>query len=135
MGTAYSLADTTITVGGSVIQGFGDGDAIEVSRTADDWEHVTNADGSKVNCAILDKSAMITLRLRYNSTANNHLNTLRDDQEYFEFTCEWPNGDIIESGETLVHKPPEIKDGQKVSNREWQLFCNTLSDTFSAGGA
>lgn len=133
MGTAYSLASTTVTVGGAVLEGFGEGDVIEVSRESAEWEHVKNADGSIVNCAVLDRSAMITVRCRYNSPANAHLQSLREDATYFEFTVEWPNGDQIMSGETLVHKPPEMKDGQKVSNREWQLFCNRLEDTFSEG--
>lgn len=133
MSTIYSLAGTVITAGGVVVEGLGEGDVIEISHESEKWEHVKNADGSVISCRKLDESAMITVKLRYNSTINAHFKELDESEAYFELGIEWPNGDIFEAGECLVHKLPDIRDGEKTGNREWGLFVPSAIMTFGEG--
>ena len=133
MGVTYSLENATVVAGGVIIEGFGEGDAFEITRNSERWENVVNADGGVVNCRKLDESAQITLRLRYNSPANSHLADLDADEGYFDFSIEWPNGDLVQTDECLVQKLPDIRDGERTGNREWLLQVNRLESTFAEG--
>ena len=130
---SYSLENTTIVAGGVIVEGFGEGDSFEIAHNSERWENVVNADGSVVNCRKLDRSGSITLRLRYDSPLNKHLHDLDVSEAYFEFSVEWPNGDIVQTDECLVQKLPDTQDGERVSNREWQLQANNLDVSFSDG--
>lgn len=135
MSTVWSLQDCTLIYGGTRITGFGETDAIEVMREDEFWENVKCCDGGVVRNRKLCRLGSVTITLRYDSTAHAILAAKANASLSAGMTIQFPNGRVIESGDTVVQKEPTVKVGAKTSDEVWVLSCNPLEITWEQGAA
>ena len=72
----FNLRDVSVTYGGEVIEGFGDGDVVQVEFPEDEWVHKSGMDGAKMRSKNHDVSAVVTMTLQYGVPANLALTAL-----------------------------------------------------------
>ena len=134
MSTVWSLQDCVVIYGGTRISGFGEQDAVEAMREDERWENVKCCDGGVVRNRKLCQLGKIRLTLRYDSTAHRTLAERARAATSAGLTIEFPNGRVIEGGDCVVQKDPEVKVGAKTNDEVWELSVNPLSITWEQGG-
>ena len=131
--TVYALDTVALYVGKREIGAYGEGGSIEIARNSELWENTPMTDGQIVSAKILDKSAIVTITLRYDSPSNQVLSRFAEARSTVDFSCSWPNGDISESEEARIQKLPDITDGQSPGDRQWQVFLANEDREYGVG--
>jgi len=131
---AYSLQEVTLTVGGRIIDGFGENEGVSYKRSNDDWDPVDTSDGATIHNKILSRRGEVTVTLRYDSTGNKILSDAADAADFVTLGISAPNGDEINSAEARIMKRPEPAFGSKTSDYVWVLSCTVLEVEYADGG-
>jgi len=134
----YDPSKVVLSVGGAEINGYADGEFINVDRANDTFNKSTGADNRTVRIKQNDFSGSITITLSQTSESNNILSA-------FMILDETTNDGIVPvlikdllgssvyvSAYAWVRKPPAGAYGKDDSNREWVLDCANL-DIFHGG--
>jgi len=130
---AYSLDGVVITAGGRQLSGFGESDALAYEWANDRVDPVDCCDGAVIFNRVLSQRGQVTLTLRYDSPSMRILAALDNAADSFSFNAVWPNGRVIESGETWVQTRPKPSAGAKPSDEVWVLSCARLEVEYEQG--
>jgi len=120
-----------ITVGGTLIKGFGD-DMISVDRDNPLWELTVGCDGEATRVKSNDASATISITLQSTSPSNDYLTGIARDDEtsnagLVPFDLKDNMGTTTFKAVTCyIEKIPETSYGKSVSDRVWVLKTDNL---------
>jgi hypothetical protein len=123
----FNLLNTTIAFG-TLLEGFGEGDAFEVEPTADSWVKVEGVDGSVARAYTGSKSFKGVLRLLQTSPCNAKLQAIYNTDTTVSGGLALPflykdhNGlDLFIAGSGWIMKPPKMARSNKIATTEWAL--------------
>lgn len=140
--TVYSFKNVAVTVDGSPVTGFWEGDdAVQINPRADNATEVVGVDGTATVSISADDSVFIVLKLQANSPMNTVLNNkfrqMRNGMAYpFAISVRnTGNGEGGSSAYCVVKKAPPAQFGEKASAREWTLFASPWAWNAIAYGA
>ncbi len=129
----YDPKGVNIAVAGSFIDGFADGEFINVDRDEDSYSLTIGADGKSARARSNNKSATITITLLQTSDANDTLNAFHAADELlagsgvFPFFLNDINGRTVLVAETAwVQKPSPVSYSNEMSDRVWVIRTDSL---------
>jgi hypothetical protein len=136
----FALAGTVIAVGGSKIEGFGDGSAIEVEPQGESWQTVVGVDGAVARAATRNTLFKVTLKLLQTSPANAKLSQifLADNNALSGLVCPFLYKDLagldkFTSPFFWVNKMPKLVRGAKIETHDWE--CMAAQGSLFLGGS
>jgi hypothetical protein len=133
--STFALDECGVTFNGQQLNGFGEGGAVNINFTSEDWDNAVTVDGHIISSKILDDSAMVEIVTRWNSQANSILEEERSDRTTGAFSMRLPDGTEYRAPNARVQKRPNQQIGQKAGDNTWGIFCETLNLVFSEGEA
>lgn len=128
----YDFKQVAVIIGGRIITGFADGDAVQVERNEDAWSLQVGAEGEATRSKSNNRSGKITLSLQQASESNAILSG-------FAKADELSNSGLVpvlvkdNSGNSLygaeqawIVKSPAAALGMESGNREWVIETDNL---------
>lgn len=135
----YNPDQVVITCGGSLIQGFADGEFITVENISPTFEDVVGTDGEVARSKSNDRRLKIVIKLLQTSLSNAVLSSLlaADDADpagvTFDFSMEDALGGTVAQGpEAWVIQPPASSFDRTAKSREWEIHV-AVGNRFEAG--
>lgn len=129
----YDPRKVTITVGGSIIEGFADGTFVTVSRNNQTWTTASGASGEHARSKSNDRSGTVELTLMQTSASNDVLSAFMQLDESnlnagkFPFSLTDANGNtLIAAVEMWVQQPPSVEYGKELGDRVWTLEAGDI---------
>jgi hypothetical protein len=131
----FDPANYSLIIGPHIVEGFADGEFMNLSFQDDDWEHVSGADGEEMRVKKNDLRAELTMTLLQSSASNDYLSTLRSTDQasgagVVPMLLKDNNGNsVAESIGCWVKRAPDMANSKSPSNREWVLQvyrCNVF---------
>lgn len=130
----YNPDECDVIVAGIPLQGYADGEFINVEQEANDFEDVVGTDGEVTRSKTNDRRATVTVFLMQSSSANDQLSVLSNIDR------NGPNGSgvgafllkdrsgrlLLEAAECWIQKPPTVSLDRTPTPREWVLRCANL---------
>lgn len=133
----HDLAQVTLTIGGYVLSGYGEGGAVKVEPVSAAAESSIGADGQVTYSRTNDARAKVTITVRQNSVAHKHLHTLMQAQLAAPVLAALPfllinaqTGERINSAYFVFLERPAIEQAQGVTDR---VYVGELPYGFDAG--
>lgn len=131
---SYDPSQVVVTVGGVIVSGFSDGDAIVAEREEDAYSKKVGIDGGVARARNANKSGTFTFRLLQTSGANAALSALvATDDLTNEGLPTFPISIFDGSGASLatasqcwIRKVPAMTMAKDTSDNEWQFDAADL---------
>lgn len=129
--TSYDFKKTSVIVGGVIITGYMDGDAIQSAQNEDDITPHVGAGGDVTFSETNDETGIITLTLKSTSSSIPFLKALRDSKEKFAASIVDSNDNSFRAGgsECRIVKAPERTWGNEVTGLEWQIYVADYTES------
>lgn len=145
MGQSYNIKAIQLSIGGLVIEGFGDSDAISFAPGADIHTKFTSADGQVMVSAENDPSIDVTITVNQKSSAQAILLAIWRAQDTAEraglqipatpfFFKDPSSGDQYSDQNAVVMALPESSFGKEIQTREWKILLPNGRDRMILGG-
>lgn len=128
----YDFKSVAVIVGGRIISGFAEGDAIGVERDTDAWTEQVGAEGEVTRSKSNNKMGKITLRLQQASESNDVLMGLYAADQLsnagvFPVLIKDNSGRQLHAAEQAwIKKLPAAPLGQESAAREWIIVTDAL---------
>lgn len=128
----YDFKQVAVIVGGSLITGFAEGDAITVEHDEDDWSLQVGAEGDATRSKSNNKAGKITLRLQQASESNLILDGYRkadllSNAGTLPVMVKDGSGNSLHTAEQAwIVKPPSAGFGMESADREWVIQTHEL---------
>jgi hypothetical protein len=137
---SFSLAGCLIAVGAIKMQGFGDGNAIEIEAQGDAWVTIVGVDGSVARAATNNTLSKVTIKLLQTAPANAKMSQifLADTGVPTGLVVPFVFRDLAGSDQFTspffwVNKRPKIERGAKIATIDWE--CMAAESLQFLGGA
>lgn len=126
---SYDFKQVGVYFGGVQIQGFADGDAINVEPDADTYSEYVGSDGEVTRSKTNNKLSRATLTLAQSSESNPYLQGALSAGTIAPFMIKDGSGNTLHIEEqAYVKRQPNSGFGRDVGAREWIIVCpNMLS--------
>jgi hypothetical protein len=125
----YSPDDYSVIFNGIPIEGFSEGDVIDVEYDTEGFQDEIGCDGHVVRYRSCDQRATITFTLMAGSPSNKLLSAM------YNADIKSPNGigvgpllirdtqgvSVFAGSQAWIQKMPKVTLGQKLGNREWVI--------------
>lgn len=135
----YDPTKVIVTIGGVIVSGFGDGDAITARYDEDRYTKYTGADGEVSRSKNASRAGSIEVVLAQTSKANDELSALFNLALFGGADGVFPVGLVDLSGRTVlaaskcwIKTAPDVVFGKEVTDRTWTFDTADLS--FQVGG-
>lgn len=122
----YNLAHCIVLVDGIRVEGYNDGDAVEVEYESEVWTDVVGSDGEVTRSATNDRRATITFHLSETSSLNRFFRnkvmagrTLGIGDTFSVMIKDIHNGETVISPQTWVKTDPGVSKGREAGDRDW----------------
>jgi hypothetical protein len=128
----YRASEVSVSFGGAVISGYGDGTFLSISYNNDFFSLSKGADGEGLRSSSEDLSARVTLTLMQGSSSNDVLSgffqaDINGDTGGVPFLVKDASGRMLFSSASMwIVKFPDVERGKEGSMVEWVLETNAL---------
>lgn len=133
----HDLGQVVLTIGGYLIEGYGEGEAISIEPVAEVTTSSVGADGQPTYARSNDKRAKVTITVRQNSLAHRNLGTLLAAQEAAPRLTPLPfllvdslTGERMSSAYFVFTGRPTVAQAANPSNR---VYVGELPNGFELG--
>jgi len=127
----YNLNDVNVTVDGTIVHGYGDGDAVVIARNSDDYSAQAGSDGEVMFSALNDKSGTITFNLQFGSLLNRVFSDIAAAKRQVAISITEKNGAAqVTVRSAYVQRPPDYTFGREAQVMEWQFICSEILSDF-----
>lgn len=132
MAKTFNLKKVACILGGNIITGFADGDAISIEYDEDHWSLTVGADGEGVRSKSNNLAATITIRLLQSSPANEILQNFWNadkiaDNGVFPLMIKDNSGNSVHvAAQAWVQKQAPAKYAKEAAEREWVIRTDEL---------
>jgi len=129
----YNNEEVSVILGGRVMTGMAETDAITISRENDSWVDRAGMRGGVTRSKSSDKRGSIVIRLEQTSTDNDYLSEKADLDEksaagIISVLIRDAQGTTLCSApEAWVMKPADVSFAKESGEREWTIRCADLS--------
>lgn len=118
----FDIKKLTVAVGGTLLDGFADGDYVSVKMNKERNSLVVGADGEGARIKLYDNSAQITITLMQTSKANEVLSAYAKSNSEFIFSLIDQSGTtIVAAQHCWIREYPEVAFGTEAKERAWVL--------------
>lgn len=132
---SYDPQQVVVVVGGVIVSGFSDGDAIIARRSEDNYSTRAGIDGGVARARNANKSGEFEFKLLQTSQANDELSSLlaiddlvNDGLTVFPITVMDGSGrSLAAATQCWVKTSPEMTFGKEVTERVWVFSAADLS--------
>ncbi len=127
----YSPEDVSLSIGGSLINGFSEGTFITVEREEDAFTKVVGSDGIVTRSKNANKSGTVTLTLKGSSPSNDILSALASKDEIdgsgvSAVIVKDNSGTTVCAGKGWIRKKAAAEFAKEISDREWTFDIGKL---------
>lgn len=128
----YDFKQVAVIVGGRIITGFSDGDAVQVERNEDAWSLQVGAEGEATRSKSNNRSGKVTLSLQQASESNAILSGFAKSDELsngglFPLLVKDNSGSSLYAAEQAwIVKSPAATLGMESAAREWVIETDNL---------
>lgn len=120
----HNFKNTQVVVGGAIITGYADGDAIQAEPNEDKWTQSVGADGGVTYNESNNETGVITLTLKPSSSSIPYLRTLYKSGESFNVLLQDTENNVRVTGEDCrIQKWPAFTRSEEESGVEIPILC------------
>ena len=134
----YDLSLVFLTINGTIITGFADGDAIKVAMDSNTFDDMVGADGEVTRHTTNDKRGTLTIRLNYGSLSNVVIQILASLDESLGLgtaniaVIDAKGGSLVRSPYSWIQKRPDLTLGKAPGPVEWVWRGSEVDTTYAA---
>jgi hypothetical protein len=128
----YRASEVSVSFGGAVLSGYGDGTFISISYNNDFFTLAKGADGEGLRSSSEDLSARVTITLMQGSSSNDVMSAffqadINGDTGGVPFLVKDASGRMLFSSASMwIVKFPDVERGKEGSMVEWVCETNVL---------
>jgi hypothetical protein len=130
----YNLANVVITVGGIVIEGFGESDAVSYEPNSPIWETTVGADGEVTRSATNDRSGNLTFTIMSTSGSLKVFSAFMAVSKQVAvgdifpvFIKDLGSGDQLIAEQCWIEEEASMEFGKAAAEREWTVKAAKVS--------
>ena len=130
----YDPNRVSIILGGIPMQGFADGDFLEITYVSDQFMEVAGTDGEVSRSKSNDNRATVTVRLMQTSKTNALLSALVNTDLNADggagvgafLVADLSGNTLLQSENAWIKKIPDQSFGRESQERAWTIMCDEL---------
>lgn len=130
----YDANRVKIILGGIIMQGFADGDFLDITYVSDQFMDVAGTDGEVSRSKTNDGRATVTIRLMQTSKTNALLSALVNTDLNADggagvgafLVTDLSGQTILKSENAWIKKIPDQTFGREAQERAWTVMCDNL---------
>jgi hypothetical protein len=134
----YDPNNVTVSLGGKIVSGWGEGTYIEAERDEDSYMKKIGVDGEVSRAKNNNRGGKVTLTIMQTSPAHDFLSAFQQADELtgtgvFIFVLRDTNGNTLcSASDAWVKKPPKLVYAKEVQAWQWVIEIGTFIELVAA---